>query len=331
MAGTDATHGGPEQAEPRYSIVIPVYRNEESIPQLLERLGKLGAELDAALEVVFVVDGSPDRSYALLAERLPAEAFPSRLIAHSRNFGSFAATRTGLARAGGRYIGVMAADLQEPPELMRDFFAKLAAGEAELVVGVRRSRSDPALSALSSRAFWGLYRRLVQREMPSGGVDVFACTSGFRNHLVALEESNSSLVSLALWLGFERATVEYDRQPREHGQSAWTLSKKLKYLTDSTFSFTDLPIRLLLAAGMLGVIASIAVAAVVGIARLSGAIEVPGYAATMVVIAFFAALNLAGLVIIGAYVWRTFENTKGRPEAIVMAESSYGPPEGSRR
>jgi hypothetical protein len=148
---------------------------------------------------------------------------------------------------------------------------------------------------------------------------------------VALEESNSSLVSLALWLGFERATVEYDRQPREHGESAWTLSKKVKYLSDSTFSFTDLPIRLLLGAGMLGVVASIVVACVVAIARLSGAIEVPGYAATIMVIAFFAALNLGGLGIIGAYVWRTFENTKGRPEAIVMAESSHGPGQGAAR
>ena len=292
---------------------------------LLDRLAALGGELDAPLEVVFVVDGSPDRCHALLAERLPEAPFRSRLVAHSRNFGSFAATRTGMARAAGRYVGVMAADLQEPPELMHEFFAKLAAGEAEIVVGVRRSRSDPALTALSSRAFWGVYRRLVQREMPPGGIDVFACTAEFRDQLVALEESNSSLVSLALWLGFERATVEYDRLPREHGRSAWTLSKKLKYLSDSTFSFTDLPVRLLLGAGMLGVLASIVVATVVGIARLSGAIEVPGYAATMMVIAFFAALNLGGLGIIGAYVWRTFENTKGRPEAVVMADSSYAP------
>jgi len=315
--------------EVRYSIVIPVYRNEESIPDLVDRLATLGRELDAPLEVVFVVDGSPDRSHALLAERLPAERFAWRLIAHSRNFGSFAATRTGMARADGRFIGVMAADLQEPPELMLEFFEKLSRGEAELVVGVRRSRSDPALSALSSRAFWGVYRRLVQREMPAGGIDVFACTSGFRDQLVALEESNSSLVSLALWLGFERATVEYDRQARAHGESAWTLSKKVKYLSDSTFSFTDLPIRVLLGAGMLGVTASIVVAGVVAIARLSGAIDVPGYAATIIVLSFFAALNLGGLGIIGAYVWRTFENTKGRPEAIVMAESSHGPGEGS--
>lgn len=323
MAGTDARQGGATTGEVRYSVVIPVYRNEESIPHLLDRLAMLDGELNGELEVVFVVDGSPDRSYPLLADRLPHERFAAKLIAHSRNFGSLAATRTGLARASGRYIGVTAADLQEPPELMLDFFTAMERDEADLVVGVRRSRADPMLSALFSRLFWSFYCRLVQREMPAGGVDVFGCTSNFRTQLVALEESNSSLIALALWLGFNRTTVEYDRQSRKHGRSAWTVRKRLKYLSDSTFSFTDLPIRLLLAAGLVGVFASIGVAAVVGIARLSGVIHVPGYAATMMMIAFFATLNLGGLGVIGAYVWRTFENTKGRPGAVVMAEHRF--------
>jgi len=315
---------GAADAEPRYSVVVPVYRNEGSIVQLTERLATLAGELDGALEVVFVVDGSPDGSERILAELLPGQPFSSRIVLHSRNFGSFAAIRTGLERAGGQYVGVLAADLQEPPELMTRFFASLRAGDADVVVGVRRGRQgDPFLSALGSRLFWGFYRRLVQREMPIGGVDVFACSAAFARHLVALEEANSSLVSLTLWLGFRRGTVEYDRRPRAHGRSAWTLRKKLKYLSDSIFSFTDLPIRLLLATGCIGVISSLLIATVVLVARVSGAIEVPGYAATMLVISFFAALNLAGLGIVGAYVWRAFENTKDRPGAVVMAERTF--------
>ena len=303
-----------------YSVVIPVYRNEESIPALLERLSALDASLGGGLEVVFVVDGCPARSYAALEERLPHVPFASVLAEHSRNFGSFAAIRSGLARASGGAIGVMAADLQEPPELMLDFFRVLEAGDADVVIGVRRTRADPSLS---SRVFWGIYRRLVQREMPPGGIDVFGCTREFRDKLLTLDESHSSLVSLTLWLGFRRATVEYDRLAREHGRSAWTLRKRAKYLSDSVFSFTDLPIRLLLATGLVGLVGSIVLAAVVAIARVSGAIDVPGYAATIMVIAFFAALNLAGLGIIGAYVWRTFENTKGRPGAVVMTERRF--------
>jgi glycosyltransferase involved in cell wall biosynthesis len=306
--------------EVAYAIVVPVYGNEGSIHALLDRLDGLARHLDGALEVVFVVDGSPDRSYALLREGLAGRRFSSQLLAHSRNFGSFAAVRTGLLHAGGRYVGVMAADLQEPPELMLEFFSRLASDRADVVIGTRGRRADPGASAFASRIFWGLYRRLVQREMPSGGVDVFACTAEFRDHLVAFEEANSSLVALTFWLGFRREEVVYDRQEREHGTSTWTLRKKLKYLSDSIFSFTDLPIRVLLAAGIVGVLTSLMLAAVVVIARASGMIHVPGYAATIMVISFFAALNLSGLGIIGAYVWRAFENTKGRPGAVVMSE-----------
>jgi len=318
-ASTDKVATG--RRETLYSVVIPVYGNEGSLPQLSERLSALTAELDAGLEVVFVVDGSPDRSADVLAELLPGQPFASRLVLHSRNFGSFAAIRTGLQRTTGRYVGVMAADLQEPPELMVEFFARLRTGESDIVLGRRRSRAgDPQLSAAGARAFWALYRRLVQPEMPVGGVDVFACTDEFRAHLVELDESHSSLVSLTLWLGFRRATVEYDRLPREHGESGWTLRKKLAYLSDSIFSFTDLPIRLLLGVGVLGLLASLAISLVVLAARLTGAIDVPGYAATILVLAFFGALNLFGLGIIGAYVWRAFENTKRRPQSVVMVD-----------
>jgi glycosyltransferase involved in cell wall biosynthesis len=310
-----------------------VYGNEASLPSVLERLETIRTRLDGGLEVVFVVDGSPDGSYALLAQCLPNQRFASRLVAHSRNFGSFAAIRTGMQRVSGTYVGVMAADLQEPPELMIEFFEKLESGVADLVIGARRSRDDPALAAFGSKLFWALYRRLVQRSMPVGGVDVFACNDEFRRHLVEFEEANSSLVALTMWLGFRRSTVEYDRQPRDpdHGRSGWTIRKKLKYLSDSVFSFTDLPIRMLLAVGCMGVLVSVALAVIVGIARATDMITVPGYAATIMVIAFFGALNLAGLGIVGAYVWRAFENTKRRPGAVVMGDRRFRPDEGENR
>jgi polyisoprenyl-phosphate glycosyltransferase len=327
-APTDAVAVGRHIAV-RYSIVVPVYGNEASLPSVLERLETIRTRLDGGLEVVFVVDGSPDGSYALLAECLPNQRFASRLVAHSRNFGSFAAIRTGMQRVSGTYVGVMAADLQEPPELMIEFFEKLESGAADLVVGARRSRDDPALAAFGSKLFWALYRRLVQQSIPVGGVDVFACNDEFRRHLVEFEEANSSLVALTMWLGFRRSTVEYDRLPRDpdHGRSGWTIRKKLKYLSDSVFSFTDLPIRMLLAVGCIGVLVSVALAVIVGIARATDMITVPGYAATIMVIAFFGALNLAGLGIVGAYVWRAFENTKRRPGAVVMGDRRFKPDE----
>jgi len=301
----------------QYSIVIPVYGNELSLEPLTERLAALGPKLDGQLEVVFVVDGSPDRSGEVLARLLPDQPFASRLIYHSRNFGSFAAIRTGLQRASGSYLGVMAADLQEPPELMMEFFTRLASGSTDLVIGVRRSRgADPTASALGSRLFWALYRRLVQREMPVGGVDVFACSARVRDVLCRMEDVHTSLVAQLFWIGFRRELVSYDRRPSQ-GVSGWTLRRKLRYLSDSVFAFTELPVRLLWLVGVTGMAVGLVVGTIVLVARATGTIAVPGYAATVLILLLFLSLNSLGLGIIGSYVWRAYDTIKQRPGAIV--------------
>jgi hypothetical protein len=159
--------------------------------------------------------------------------------------------------------------------------------------------------------------------MPSGGVDIFGCNQKFRNQLIALPESNSSLVGLVFWVGFRRAYIPYHRAPRTHGKSAWTLSKKLGYVSNSVFAFSDLPIRLLLVFGVVGISIAVALATVVLAVRLTGLVSFPGYSATVLIILFFAALNSLGLGVIGSYTWRAFENTKSRPLSITMQETRY--------
>jgi len=309
------------------SIVVPVYKNEGSIPDLVEALAGVAATAAARFrcrtEVVFVVDGSPDNSYAALRSLAPAAGFASKILLHTRNFGSFAAIRTGLAAAGGRYFGVMAADLQEPPELMLDFLDALASDACDVVVGSRRARSDPFVSRIASSVFWRFYRTLVVREIPKGGVDVFGCNQRFRDELLKLEESNSSLVGLLFWLGFRRKEIAYDRRKRATGRSAWTLRSKLRYLFDSIFAFTDLPIRLLACFGALGLLTSLLFGSGVLALRLLGLIDVPGYAATVLVVLFFGGLNALGLAIVGSYAWRAFENTKRRPIALVLRQEAF--------
>ena len=308
---------------PMLSIVIPVYRNEGSIPDLVAALADVAQrarqDFDCATEVVFVVDGSPDSSHAILERMLPAAPFASQLLLHSRNFGSFAAIRTGLQAASGEYFGVIAADLQEPPELALQFLKKLSAGDCDVVVGCRENRQDPLLSRSASNLFWKLYKKFVIHEIPEKGVDVFGCNKAFRDRLISLGESNTSLVGLIFWLGFRRSEVTYERRARQHGKSAWTLKKKFNYLLDSIFSFTDLPIRLLSLFGLLGVAASVLLGVVILLAKTFGNIPVPGYAATVLTVIFFGGLNSLGLGIVGAYAWRAFENTKNRPLAVVMA------------
>jgi polyisoprenyl-phosphate glycosyltransferase len=304
------------------SLVIPVYRNEQSIAELLESLRTL-ARAVGELEVVFVVDGSPDKSYQLLRDALPTQPFKTQLIAHSRNFGSFAGIRTGLIAARGETFATMAADLQEPIELAEECFRRLANDEADVLIATRDSRSDPLFSRLSSSAFWWLYRRLINADIPPGGVDVFACNRKFRDQLVTLDEHNSSLIGLLFWMGFRRKTVSYVRKARQHGKSAWTFRRKLKYMVDSVFAFSDLPIRLLLGVGLAGLLVAAVLGLIVVVSRLHGGVAVPGYTATIITILFFGGLNAFGLGLIGTYLWRAFANTQRRPLSIVMSTEIF--------
>ncbi|HEX3693106.1 MAG TPA: glycosyltransferase family 2 protein [Solirubrobacteraceae bacterium] len=305
------------------SVVVPVYRNQESLPDLLVRLEDLNAELDGGLEAVFVIDGSPDQSGAVLRELLRDSPLRSQLVWHSRNFGAFAAVRTGLSTASGGFIAVTAADLQEPLDLLRSFYEKLSTGQYDVALGVRRSRNDPWASTLGARWFWRIYCRWVQPQMPRGGVDTFACTRVVRDALLALPEANSSLIGLLVWLGFRRVEVPYDRDARAHGRSAWTLRKKARYLFDSVYSFTDLPINLLLAVGVSGVLLSTIGAAVVSLAWLFVGIRVAGYTPLMLAILLMGCSILSGLGLVGSYVWRTYENSKHRPDAVAMLVETF--------
>ena len=320
---------GPEMAA-ECTLIVPVYRNEENIPELLGRFAQLHRQVSGGINVVCVVDGSPDRSFELLATGLVDAPYVSLLLSLSRNFGSFAAIREGLKAADGRYFAVMAADLQEPPALIIDSFTALQNDECDVALGTRVSRDDPWLTRMASSVFWGIYRTFIQRELPKGGVDVFACNTAFRDELLNFQEANTSLVGQLLWLGFRRKLIPYSRQPRQHGKSAWRFSHKLKYLMDSIYSFSDLPIKIFVALGILGLMTSVVMGLVVLISRISNAIAVPGYSATIIAIVFFAGLNMLGLGIIGSYVWRAYENTKARPLAVVMHVRRFTPTSSTR-
>jgi glycosyltransferase involved in cell wall biosynthesis len=299
---------------PVNSLVVPIYRNASSITALVDTVKQIADQTAGELEAIFVLDGSPDDSRERLLRALGVSSLRARVVEHSRNFGSFAAIRTGMSLAKGKHIAVMAADLQEPPELVIEFLRRLATEDVDVLAGERSSRDDRGDSA--SKIYWRLYRRFVVPDMPPAGVDVFACTAAVRDVVCSLESVHTSLVAQLFWVGFRRELVPYDRRPSA-GESGWTLRRKLRYLSDSVFAFTDLPVRILWLLGLGGMTLGLLVGAVVLAARLAGAITVPGYAATVLIVVFFASLNLIGLGIIGSYVWRAYETAKGRPGAIV--------------
>lgn len=307
------------------SLVVPVYRNEENLPRLLTELEGFAASFPAPLEVVFVVDASPDRSLQMLQERLPEWPVRSQLLELSRNFGSFAAIAAGMRAAAGDYMAALSADLQEPLSLVREFHRIMAAGEADVVFGHRTGRADARSSSLLSDLFWRLYRRFVVPDMPEGGVDMFGCTRRVRDVFTGMKDVNTNLIALLLWLGFRRAFVAYERQPRREGRSAWTLARKLRYAIDSVFAFTDLPIRALLVMGTAGTAIALLAGVTVFVGWATGHVPVLGYTPLMLVITFFGGLTALGLGITGQYLWLTLQNSRERPTFVVRTSQSFEP------
>ncbi|HTM27051.1 MAG TPA: glycosyltransferase family 2 protein [Vicinamibacterales bacterium] len=305
------------------SLVIPVYRNEENLPRLFRELEQFASRLAGGLEIVFVVDGSPDASLQILQEQLPSWRLPAQLIELSRNFGSFAAIAAGLRHARGEYLAVISADLQEPLDLILEFQRRLAAGDADTVFGYRTRRVDPWGSHLLSEAFWRLYRRFVVPDMPRGGIDVFGCTRNVRDRLLELREVNTNLIALLFWLGFRRSFVPYERLARLEGRSAWTFGRKLRYALDSVFAFSDLPIRALLLLGAAGTALALVAGITVFVAWFAGRVPVLGYTPLMLVITFFGGLTALGLGITGQYLWLALQNARGRPNFVVKSASTF--------
>jgi glycosyltransferase involved in cell wall biosynthesis len=306
-----------------YSVVVPVYRNEATLPDLLAQLSDLRESYAAPFEVVFVIDGSPDNSHALLKLHLPLMPFASQIVALSRNFGAFAAVRAGLAAATGDLQAVLAADLQQPVSSVRQMFDVLERG-ADIAIGQRATRDDPWLSREASRMFWRLYRRYVQPQMTPGGVDSFACTRRVRDVLVTLPEANSTLMGLLFWVGFRREAVPYARVARRAGRSGWGFRRKARYAFDTVFAFSDLPLTLMMTVGTVGIVGSLAAGVTVLIGWAAGAVDVPGYTPLMLAVLFSSSTTLLALGIVGGYVWRIFENTKARPMHLVDSVEQFG-------
>lgn len=305
------------------SLVIPVFRNEESIADLFRDLEILNEHLRGELEAVFVIDGSPDASLWEIQQKVAEVVFTVQVIEHSRNFGAFAAIATGLRYARGEYTAVMAADRQEPIELIKAFFKELQTDEIEIVIGARKTRSDPAFTQMSSNLFWWGFRKFVQPALPRAGVDVFGCSARVAKLLANLPESNSSLIALLYWVGFDRVEIGYDRKKREKGSSAWSVGAKVKYLGDSVYSFTKIPISLIIGVGLVGVLGSLALGAFVLFSWLAGTIQEPGYTTLILLQLASTSSVLIAIGIVGTYVWRTFENSKMRPKTVIQRRTLH--------
>jgi polyisoprenyl-phosphate glycosyltransferase len=296
-----------------YALIIPIYRNEENIGPLFKALNYLDSELSYQCEFIFVIDGSPDNSEFIINQNRNEYLKNSRVVSLSKNYGSFTAIRAGLEEANSKFIGVMAADLQEPPSLILNFFKQLSENKFDIVFGQRMSRNDPPVKTLLSNIYWDFYSKFIISDMPKGGVDIFACNKHVCDSVISMNEINSSLIAQLFWVGFRRGFIPYDRLERKEGASAWSFKKKFKYMLDSIFSYSDLPIIILLFLGSIGLILSMIYILIVSLAYILGYIHQPGFATQTMLTTIFGSSILFSQGILGCYIWRVLENSKKRP------------------
>ncbi len=299
------------------SVVIPVYENAESIPELFNRLTSLEQKLellDIDLELVFVDDGSTDESWDAILKVQEARN-QTIAIKLSRNFGSIKCSRTGLGHVSGDAFVILAADLQDPPELI-ETMAKFWLTGKKFIICERDSRKDPFLTKLYSRVFYKLLRCIAVPDYPKGGFDLFLLDSSALRYVV--ESSKSAYTPVLMWwLGLKPTVIKYARQERVHGKSKWTFVKKFNAFMDIMLGFSVRPIRSITLMGLISATFTSGFGFLILINSLLGNVRVPGYASIATLMSFLLSVIIVMLGVIGEYLWRIFEETNRRPDTVI--------------
>jgi len=299
------------------SIIIPVYYNELNLPETIPMLLGLAASLPAYhLELVFVDDGSEDRSLDILLDFQARYPETIKIIKLTRNFGSMSAIQAGFTSAAGDCVGMISADLQDPPELFLEMISYWEKG-SKAVFAVRQDREEPFLQKKLSSIYYSLVRNFAVKGYPDGGFDFFLVDRQIVTELNRIQEKNTNLMTLIFWLGFRPVMIPYIRRQRIKGKSRWTLSKKIKLFVDTFIGFSFVPIRTLSVIGFLVAISSFLYGAFIFLYWVFYGIAVKGWVPTMLIMTFTTGTQMAMLGFLGEYLWRTLDEVRRRPPFVI--------------
>lgn len=297
------------------SAIIACYKDEQAIPIMAERLEKVFHKIQVDYEIIFVNDGSPDQSQLVL-ENLAAKNPKIKVITHSRNFGSQNAFTSGYMRANGDACVLLDGDLQDPPELIEEFYKKWIAG-FDVVYGVRTKREMPIHWEFFYKMFYRVFQRLAYIRVPVDSGDFSLIDRKVIHAMKSLPERDRFLRGLRAWVGYKQTGVPYTRPERMFGKSTNNLWSNMRWARKGIFSFSYIPLEMISVCALItSFFAGIAMIAQI-IARILHP-DIPHGISTIIVISMFlGAIQLLSLAFIAEYVAKIFEEVKGRPNFIV--------------
>lgn len=303
---------------PCISVIIPCYFNEENIPVTKSELLKneLLFPPDVTFEYILVDDGSKDGTLTQLLRF--REEYPEKVkvIKLSGNFGSYNAILAGMNYASGDCNVILAADLQDPPELIAKMYDYWTKG-VKFVIANRTDREESFFEKKFSDSYHFLIRKFALKNVPEGGFDLVLFDKQLKNDVIRINEKNTNQIYLLSWLNYDFVSIPYKRKKREIGKSRWTLKKKVKLFVDSFVSFSFFPIRLISVIGLILGFISFMYGLFVIYAKITGLVPLQGWTAIMVVLLFVSSFQMIALGIIGEYVWRAMDAARNRPNFVV--------------
>jgi len=305
----------PPRNRPLLSVVIPIYDEEENLPELDRRLMAALEDIGESFEVIFVNDGSRDDSLRILRSMAARDA-RIRVIDFSRNFGHQAAFYAGLHRAEGQAVVLMDGDLQDPPETIGPMIEKWREG-FEVVYAIRRNRKEGFLKRAAYSIFYRLLHRIAYIDIPMDAGDFALMDARVVRLLRGMRERNKFLRGLRSWVGFRQTGLECERSERYAGRPKYSVRRLVRLAFDGLIAYSYVPLRISLVLGLLVSAASFLLAAVYFFQRLFALSDIPkGFTTLAILILFLGGVQLLTIGLLGEYLGRIYDEVKRRPEYI---------------
>ncbi len=304
---------------PKYSLIIPIYNEEETIPELYRRVSDVMDSLDDSVELILINDGSRDQSLNLMRELQERDARVC-YISFARNFGHQAAVTAGLNFARGQVIVVLDADLQDPPELIPKMIESWQAGYHVVYAQRTKRKKESWFKRLTAYVFYRLLRQLADVDIPADTGDFCLMDRQVVDVLNSMPERNRYIRGLRAWIGFRQTAVKFERDPRFAGEVKYTFKKSLALAINSLVSFSKIPLRISTYLGLFSALIALFMALLVLYWRLQQPDSpVTGLATILIAVFFLGSVQLISIGILGEYIGRIYEEVKGRP-AYTIAE-----------